>query len=69
MNSQQLNTLITRKPFRPFQIATGAGEDFNVLEEGDILSNRRRPDLYFIFTEDGLAHWIESSDIVSVTTL
>ncbi|MBV8174698.1 MAG: hypothetical protein JO151_09065 [Verrucomicrobia bacterium] len=44
-------------------------DHFAILEEGDILNNRRRPDLYFIFTEDGLAHWIESGDIVSVTTL
>ena len=69
MDSQQLKSLINRKPFRPFQIATTAGDHFVVLEEGDILSNRRRPDLYFIFTEDGLAHWIESNDIVGVTTL
>jgi hypothetical protein len=69
MNSQQLNALITRKPFRSFQIATTAGDHFDVLEEGDIFNNLRRPDFYVIFTEDGLAHWIESSDIVSVTTL
>jgi hypothetical protein len=69
MDNQQLKSLISRKPFRPFQIATTAGDHFSILEEGDILNNRRRPDLYFIFTEDGLAHWIESGDIVSVTTL
>jgi len=44
MDSQQLKSLINRKPFRPFQIATTAGDHFVVLEEGDILSNRRRPE-------------------------
>jgi len=69
MDTNQLQALINRKPFRPFQIATTAGDHFAVLEEGDIFNNRRRPNLYFIFTDDGLAHWIEADDIVSVTTL
>jgi len=68
MDNKQLQSLINRKPFRPFQIATTAGDHLKVLEEGDILNNRRRPELYFIFTEDGLAHWIEADDIVSVST-
>jgi hypothetical protein len=69
VDNKQLQALINRKPFRAFEIATTAGDHFPVLEEGDILNNRRRPELYFIFTEDGLAHWIEADDIVSVTTL
>jgi hypothetical protein len=69
MDNQQLRTLISRRPFRPFQIATSSGDHYAVLEEADIFNNRRRPQLYVIFTDDGLAHWIESDDIVSVTTL
>ena len=69
MDTQQLRALITRRPFRPFQIATSAGDHYAILEEADIFNNRRRPDLYVIFTDDGLAHWIESGDIVSVTSL
>jgi len=69
MNNAQLKELVTRRPFRPFEVATSAGDHYAVLEEADIFNNRRRPDLFIIFTEDGLAHWIESTDIVSVTTL
>jgi hypothetical protein len=66
VNSEQLKELVSRRPFRPFEIA---GDHYSVLEEADIFNNRRRPDLYVIFTDDGLAHWIESADIVSVTSL
>jgi hypothetical protein len=69
VNSQQLKELVIRRPFRPIQIATASGDHYAVLEEADIFNNRRRPDLYVIFTEDGLAHWIEAGDIVSVTSL
>ncbi|HEV3208685.1 MAG TPA: hypothetical protein VGY91_00335 [Chthoniobacterales bacterium] len=69
MNNQQLKELIGRRPFRPFQIATSAGDHYSVLEEADIFNNRRRPELYVIFTEDALAHWVESNDIVSVSSL
>ena len=69
MDTNQLRTLITRQPFRPIQIATAAGDHYSILEEADIFNNRRRPELCVIFTEDGLAHWIESGDIVSVTSL
>jgi hypothetical protein len=69
MNSQQLKELVNRRPFRPIQIATASGDHYAVLEEADIFNNRRRPDLYVIFTEDGLAHWIEAGDIVSITSL
>jgi hypothetical protein len=69
MKTDQINVLINRRPFRAFQIATASGDHYSVLEEADIFNNRRRPDLYVIFTEDGLAHWIESSDIVSITSL
>ena len=69
MNNAQLKELVTRRPFRPYEVATSAGDHYAVLEEADIFNNRRRPDLFIIFTEDGLAHWIESTDIVSVTTL
>jgi hypothetical protein len=69
MNSQQLKELVNRRPFRPIQITTASGDHYAVLEEADIFNNRRRPDLYVIFTEDGLAHWIEAGDIVSVTSL
>jgi hypothetical protein len=69
VNSQQLKELVSRRPFRPFQIATASGDHYAVLEEADIFNNRRRPDLYVIFTENGLAHWIEAGDIVSVTSL
>lgn len=69
MNNEQLKVLMGRRPFRPFQIATSAGDHYVVLEEADIFNNRRRPDLYVIFTDNGLAHLIESSDIVSITSL
>jgi hypothetical protein len=69
MDTKQLRELITRQPFRPIQIATAAGDHYTILEEADVFNNRRRPELYVIFTEDGLAHWIESGDIVSVTSL
>ena len=69
MDAKQLRELIARRPFRPIQIATAAGDHYAIVEEADIFNNRRRPELYVIFTADGLAHWIEADDIVSVTSL
>jgi hypothetical protein len=69
METKQIHELIMRRPFRPIVIATKSGDHFPILEEGDVFNNRRRPGLYVIFTEDGLAHWIEADDIVSVTSL
>lgn len=69
METKQVQELIRRKPFRAVQITLSSGDHFSVLEEGDIFNNRRRPELYVIFTEDGLAHWIEASDIVTISSL
>jgi hypothetical protein len=69
MDTKQVREFLARRPFRPFEIATTAGDHYAVLEEGDIFNNRRRPNLYVIFTDDGLAHLIEADSIVSVTSL
>jgi hypothetical protein len=69
MDLEQFKELISRRPFRPIHIATASGDHYAVLEEADIFNNRHCPELYFIFTEDGLVHWTEVGDIVSVKHL
>lgn len=69
MNADELRELIGTKPFKPLEIATQTGDHFLVEQERDVYNNPRRPELFVLFTQDGLLHLIDADQIVSASLL
>jgi hypothetical protein len=70
MNPDQLSEIIAARPFRPLEVATANGDHYVLRDDRDMLFNpRRRPDLFVLFTEDGVMHLLDTERIVSVTIL
>jgi hypothetical protein len=68
MNVDQLQQIVRREPFRPFQIATTAGEHYEILEERDYLYKEQRPDLLVFFAE-GIYRIVDVNQITSAAVL
>jgi hypothetical protein len=69
MNVDELRQIIGRKPFRAVEIATASGDHYQLVDETYVLNSPRRPELFVLFTEDGLMHLVDADQVVSASVL
>jgi hypothetical protein len=68
MNVDQLQQVLRREPFRPFQIVTAGGEHYEISAERDFLYKEQRPDLLVFFGE-GVYRIVDVDQITSAAVL
>ena len=69
MNAENLKQLISRKPFRPFELVTAGGEHYTINDESQFLFNDRRPDLFVFFDANGVFRMIDVEQLTSAAAL
>ena len=68
VNADELREIIGTKPFRPVDVVTVSGDHYEVADERDVMSSPRRPELFILFTEDGVMHLNDQDTFVTPQT-
>jgi hypothetical protein len=69
MKIDELKTLATREPFRPFTVNLLNGHSLFIDTTAALLFPKPRPELVIAFTQDGQMHIFEEEGIVSISEL
>jgi hypothetical protein len=69
MKIDELKTLATREPFRPFTVNLLNGDSLFIDKAAGLLFPEPRPELVIAFTQDGHMHIFEEEGIVSISEL
>lgn len=69
MKTDELKTLASREPFRPFTVNLLNGHSLFIDSSAALLFPKPRPELVIAFTQDGQMHIFEEAGIVSISEL
>ena len=68
-DTAEIKTKLAREPFRSFVVELVSGRQIVVTKDSEVFMPRKRSQLVYVFTEDGLVHEFEIEFVISIIEL